>query len=152
MKDGRTSLKMEGDTFRRVQSLASETDRSLNGMLEVLITDAIGKLGKYPCIVKSAGEYIWVSPFGTFGTLDRSLWGRFVSSGCVPLNSVNRWDDSFDSMSEACFAFGTPICRWTTNGLNVLQLDGFRELDDIMTAGEQISKERPYNPWACFDE
>lgn len=123
-RDGRTTIRLNELTLKRVGTLASNSGRTLSTMVNTLLMEATGTASAHPCIVKSGSQYVWVSPNGLYGQVDKTIWKRFLGGG-LPIEGDDRWDESFDSMEQACKALGKEVCKQTYGGLVVKDVTSF---------------------------
>jgi len=126
MKDGRTAIRLTGEVLNRVKRLAESTGRTYCAEIDVLLSEATGFIQPYPVIVKSGNEFIWLSPAGFYGKVNKQVYRRFMGGG-LPI-SGERWDDTFATLSEAVLGLGTAVCKQATLGLMVEEPDLFTEL------------------------
>ena len=125
MKDGRLSIRLEGETYNRVNAWANSTGRTITNMIAAFLDVAVGTDGIQPCIVRvSEDSYIWASPAGTYGPLDKITFRRITTGGGVPLRGES-WRDAFDTLGDAISNLGTEVCRQATGGLLVTDIDSF---------------------------
>lgn len=126
----RTTIRLSEQAVKKAQALANAYGRTLATQINLLLMDATGCRGFSPCILKSGDEYIWVSTYGTYGTLSKRIWKRFLAGG-LPIESKDRWDEVFDDMDAACKSLGKEVCRQSNGGLVVTDLDNFIHLYNL---------------------
>lgn len=127
-KDARTTLRLDPVAYRKVDVLARSSKRTTAAMINVLMLEATGVRTTHPCILKTGDTYIWVSPAGVYGTIDKRTFRRFLGGG-TPIEG-DTWDDLYDNMEEACSTLGDEVCHWSYCGLVVKDPASFAELYD----------------------
>jgi len=124
------TIRITPKVMDKVQKVAHANGRAINRQIELMLADGVGMYGLCPIIVGAADTYYWISPYGTYGELNATIFRRFCSSGFVPLGADD-WDDAFDSIDECIKALGKPICTYSERGLTILNYRQFEKL--VMT-------------------
>lgn len=127
IKDTRFTMRLSEKVYKKLITIADNSNRSMSGTIDTLLRDAIGIRGQFPCIIKTGSECMFISPVGNYGVLDTQTFKRFLAGG-LPMEKGDRWDELYDSMEEACNNLGTEICRQAYNGLVISDYMAFAEL------------------------
>ena len=126
-REVRLTTRLDTEMYERAKKIAKARGWSAQSTMNYMLVDATGIHLMYPCIVKTGDDYLWISPAGMYGTLNRLSWQRFLAGG-TPLEGDGQWTDGFEEMDEAVNSLGTEVCRQSIDGIRVIDLEAFLQI------------------------